>query len=796
MLTPIGLSAEECLHSVRSAVTRLSLQPYPDRAMQWIVGGRILTRTRGLKAQRLEELASRALCDAWRNAHLDGAPPDGPVALLLGTVEPHRPGYRFPPDDFEVNHWLRRNGLPSAVHIEVFPSGNASCQSALSRATSLLGNGIGCCLIGAVDSQWQLRILRWHEEHERLKCSYVNDGLMPGEAACFVVVESTSEAQRRGAEILALVRSTCSATEAANVLSALPNTAAALTTATRDALTDSGVEAKHLGMVWCDLSGESYRGREWAFADLRIGGEDHTLLTHPADCHGDLGAVSDANLLALAAMSHATGWSGGKPALLFSGSEGGLRAASVVFPSPDSGRKSSMLQVSVGHPRALAAPLDIPPLGPDDVDYAAIDDPPAAYFRWQLRQEHLDEMTALYYQRQGMWVDPEAAWTRVAEPEQRILNHLDAVAASGDEAVWAVASGLLSEEEGACFAGALMLAATANPANLDRLDEAMKVPVATRLAGIEAGLIHLRLPALEPKIAGWLSHPSPDVQAMAAALSGRFGMGDPWRVDRLLASGHPPLCCAAADALRRWRHSPSIPSLQRLLGRDETEVELAALRTLLCLGDKTAAARCRELLRDGRSPAGSVAPLLAMCGDLADAQLLLGGVIGDVSLTESIGALGILGSVEGAPLLLDALRADDEPTRLAASEALELMFASGLRETAELVDEEDEDLPRGGTEIERTASSPDAWDPWWREHGKRFTTGVRWRRGRPFELPACVTEMRDPTSRLEARRRAYFELVIHTGYGGAFETDWFVAHQQTAIDRWQQWLNDNPHVSA
>src|SRR5439155_24869641 len=236
-----------------------------------------------------------------------------------------------------------------------------------------------------------------------------------------------------------------------------------------------GVAAQDVDAVWCDLNGESYRAREWAFTEIRLKFQTHTELMHPADCHGDLGATSDTNLLALAAQAQATGWAHRKPLLVFTGSEVGVRAATVIGPPPE-GQAPVALQVTEKLPGLVTTNLDVPALGPDDVDPKESEDPPRIYFEWQLRQEHLEDLASIYYQRKRILLDPELPWPRAREPEQRILNHLDAAVAGGATSAWAVASGLKSDEEGLCFAGTLLLGVLPNSRNLSLLDVVLQDP--------------------------------------------------------------------------------------------------------------------------------------------------------------------------------------------------------------------------------------------------------------------------------------------------------------------------------
>jgi 3-oxoacyl-[acyl-carrier-protein] synthase-1 len=793
LVTPVGLSALVCMHSVRSSITRLEVQPYPDTTRAPVVGASVYSYIPFGRERRLAAMAAVALKEAFQQAA--GANDFAsllPVVVVLGAPEKSRPGYRFPTPSSNLRGWLAAMGIAPVASVEVLEAGAASAQLALERAGQVLESGSAkTCIVGAVDNQVQLRVLRWHEEHYRLKCAYLTDGLMPAEAACFLVVEKESDASARRATTLARILATASDQETANILSDQPNAARGLTGAVRAALGDAGVPARELDAVWCDLNGESYRGREWAFTEIRVGVQTHTELIHPADCHGDLGAASAASLLGLAAMAQATGWANGKPQLVFCGSEEGIRTATVIGPPA---KEPGLPKVTRAAPCVLPLQVAVPPLGPDEEDYQDKDDHLAAFFDWQLRQEHLDNLAGLYYQRRAILLDPTIPWPRLREPEQRILNHLDAVVASGPTSIWAVASGLLDGEEGKAFAGALLLGVLPTAANVARLDEGLKEPAAPVLAGFEAGLKHApSSPALTLHIQRWLDHDHPAVRATAVSVLGYRRELEASRIVPAIQSDDPLMRLAAIHVARRRRYQGAAPALQRLLALDDPIVVHEALLSLLCLGTPSGPEQCRRLVLGGAAPEVRAPWLLALCGQMPDLSVL---IRGEKALESpvTLSALGVLGNVRAVGYLLQALDSRDDKIKLAAAETLELFAASGLRETAVIV-EQTELLPgefiEARREVERVATSADVWRRWWNQNGKRFDAQRRWRRGQPFEFGSFIEEIKDPKTRFADRQRAYWELLILSGQSFPFEPDWFLPRQMEALARWESWWAGN-----
>jgi len=92
--------------------------------------------------------------------------------------------------------------------------------------------------------------------------------------------------------------------------------------------------------VLCDLNGEAYRAVEWGTVSVRLARElgPSARLTHPADGLGEIGAAIGGVLIAQALGGFARGYAPAPEALLWAGSDRGLRAAvRVLAPAPAGG---------------------------------------------------------------------------------------------------------------------------------------------------------------------------------------------------------------------------------------------------------------------------------------------------------------------------------------------------------------------------------------------------------------------------------------------------------------------------
>ncbi|MBI4002123.1 MAG: hypothetical protein HY348_10100 [Nitrospira defluvii] len=734
---------------------------------------------------RLKFLAERALAEAWDQARKLGDASDlGPTGLIIGVPESVRPGYCFPEREYDLQKWLSLLGIKQVGPIEIISAGHCNGQVGLARAAEYIAAGaVNSCLIGAADTQLQLKVLRWHENHLRLKCAYLNDGLIPGEAAGFLVVEEEGRARRRGARILARVLASSFEREEAIVLSDRPNTSAALTSTVRKTLLDAKIRLDSLDSVWCDLNGESYRAREWAYSEVRLGLPSSIKLFHPADCYGDLGAASDLALLGLATLSHALGWFEKSPSLVFAGSEAGIRGATILCPLNPPESDSLSLRLTEGLPQTYHYLPDIPELATDNVNFELEEDPLSKYFDWQLRQEHLDEITSLYYQRNAVLRDPQIEWHRLHMHEQRLLNHFDSILAEGDKAIWAVASGLKSTEEGQWFAGAFVLGGLGSTAAMDRLESVFSTMDSVLETGLYEGLKHHSNQALVIRTMGWLTGADPRKQRVAARLAGYQRHRCENEMEHLLASEDVDLLGVTCESVRKLYVKNLLPRLESLLSTTADKVSQRELfLACLMMGSNRARDLLRRRARSGASDDIDLSIFLAMCGNQSDIGLLIEQVQLRSSSASVLTALGIMGHVDGIQVLLRALQSAEHRTYLTARRAFLLI-------TGPILPQSFVDTGDGVDAV--TPGLGDYCAKWWQENRAKFDPSCRWRKGKPFSFEAVIEELASTNSYFENREQAYWELVIRSGNNVTFEADWFVAKQKKALLLWQAWWDSN-----
>lgn len=329
----VGLVPETAAAAVRAGIVRVAEHPYMvDQVGEPVRGAVEPTLPEDAHGTaRLVELTTKALAQLLERTPVL-AHAQGPVPVLLAVPE-HRPG--FGPTD-EARVLAAARAVRPGLDVRVPARGHAGALHAVLLGQQLLERRYAqLVLVGGVESYFHGDTLDWLIEHRQLQAGDTRSGFFPGEAAGFLVL--MGESLRRACRLpaLAVLRGGHSEQETALIKSDAVNRAQALTTAIRGAA--SYLRPGELcDRILCDINGERYRTDEWSTTLLRIPG----LLRHgkgspadyesPARSCGDVGAASGILLCVLAIAAWQRGYAPGERALLFAGSEQGLRTALVL----------------------------------------------------------------------------------------------------------------------------------------------------------------------------------------------------------------------------------------------------------------------------------------------------------------------------------------------------------------------------------------------------------------------------------------------------------------------------------
>ncbi len=281
-------------------------------------------------APRLAELAMPAAREAWSHAGRDETPPDR-WGIWLGVDPTDKT--QAPMEELAS----LTPAPPLVTHIE--SGGRAAALSALRvAAKAIRADEVEVALVGGVDSLLRRERIAALAEAGEVRSASHPQGVLPGEAAAFIVLERTSQAKSRDA-----VRATISGVsreDEPTVGTEDPNQAYALTRVVRRVLQPLA-GSENGALTICDLNGDRYRATEWTMAELRAFARlpGDKPIWHHADCTGDPGAASGALDLVWAVSAFAKDYAGNDTALVWGASDGPLRAAALLHAPASNGGK-------------------------------------------------------------------------------------------------------------------------------------------------------------------------------------------------------------------------------------------------------------------------------------------------------------------------------------------------------------------------------------------------------------------------------------------------------------------------
>ncbi len=179
--------------------------------------------------------------------------------------------------------------------ITTFTEGHTGMITALSQAVEFINSGLSeRAIIVGVDSLIGFDDLSMFNKEKRLKTELNSDGFIPGEAASAILIEKTTTAEKRKAEICAVIEIISTGHEDDHVLSGNYATGSALSKVISAMLPEKEEYELNPSAIISDLNGELYRFEEWSMVlpkvMNKISGEKEMI--YPARNIGDTGAAS------------------------------------------------------------------------------------------------------------------------------------------------------------------------------------------------------------------------------------------------------------------------------------------------------------------------------------------------------------------------------------------------------------------------------------------------------------------------------------------------------------------------
>jgi 3-oxoacyl-[acyl-carrier-protein] synthase I len=348
-VTPLGFDAEQSCAAVRAGVNRFAEHPFhvcltadPENPVGEPLIASLLSELDPelLGRERLLALAVPTCKALLAKSGIKRA--DLAKGGLLLSLPDAAPGSTDKDASALIADLCKRLGIPAFKVMKACRLGHTGMASSLQEASKLLAAGeVEFCLVAGLESHHEPERLERLDEKWRIKSERNADGYTPGEAAVALLLETAARAAARKAKPLGILSAFGFGKEARPFASELLSTGEGLSKALQPALShppqakptaaDAGAPGGNPRWVLCDMNGESYRAAEWGIVLTRLGDKlDPVVLTHPADCLGDVGAASGGILIAYALHAFHRGYAPAGDALIWNASDDGARSALLV----------------------------------------------------------------------------------------------------------------------------------------------------------------------------------------------------------------------------------------------------------------------------------------------------------------------------------------------------------------------------------------------------------------------------------------------------------------------------------
>jgi 3-oxoacyl-[acyl-carrier-protein] synthase-1 len=298
MITPVGANAEMTAAAVKAGITRYSETDYfdkdynrvkmalvPESLVENSLDASLLKGDFTARRARLLQLASLALKNlAASTDDLDNLPLflAGPYAI--SEQEKVLDGLFF------ENLGLQSDIKFDANSSRIISTGRAGSLQAIKLAFRFLENsGLNHVIVGGVDSAYDQCCVDYYDTTNRLLCGENDDGFVPGEGACFLLLSRKKPSK---SQLNTYFFEPGTYMEQGHMYSDEIYSGSGLSVAFEIAFScgeDSKVEK-----VYSTMNGESFFAKELGVAVTRNSKHFINELQHehPADCLGDLGAAS------------------------------------------------------------------------------------------------------------------------------------------------------------------------------------------------------------------------------------------------------------------------------------------------------------------------------------------------------------------------------------------------------------------------------------------------------------------------------------------------------------------------
>jgi len=202
-------------------------------------------------------------------------------------------------------------------------------QAVLDAQADLATRAVDACVIGAIDSCVEPRMVRAAAHAVMLKTEAEATGFLPGEGAAFFLLEREADSADRRLRVA--VEAVGTSEDESHWLGASPPTGIGLASAIEQCLGSLGADAHtEIGVVVSDLNGEERRALEWGYCLVRLQPRyplGHARVWLPAMSFGETGCASGPIAVCTAVRGLDRGYAGTQRIAVVLSSESGHKAA-------------------------------------------------------------------------------------------------------------------------------------------------------------------------------------------------------------------------------------------------------------------------------------------------------------------------------------------------------------------------------------------------------------------------------------------------------------------------------------
>ncbi|MCP3143963.1 TIGR02270 family protein [Pyxidicoccus xibeiensis] len=407
--------------------------------------------------------------------------------------------------------------------------------------------------------------------------------------------------------------------------------------------------------------------------------------------------------------------------------------------------------------------------------------------RWDIYEEHLNEGAFRWTQREKALDAPDYTLEEVAELEEPVAAHVDALVLGGEPVAKRLLVPALADEPERVVAAALALLGAEEPSGPAAVLAALPVAEPPALVALRRALelsspaaIPADLPSLLKKEDGL-----PELFALVLDTLGSHGLTTAPLCTPFLAHPEPQVAAAALRAASRARLPLDSSVLQRALDSGEPALRDAAIVAGLLGGHRSAWAAC-QAVAESRTPGGRLPLLLlGMSGDERDVKRLLE-LLPDAKLQRDVlWALGFSGRMAAADACVELMR--QKPVAALAGEAFSAITGLRLVEQYAAVREEEDDAlpPLEEDDLDADLSAkpedslplpqPDTVTAWWQETRQKLDVKQRYLAGQPFTPQALLEAL--VSAPMRRRHALALELALRSRGAILVPTRGFVSQQ-------------------